>query len=192
MTFRGLFVFTLIVGLAGCAPQGAAPGPVVTVTETITAQPSAQQSLPSPTPSEQTGAALSRYVYIACTAATQHAILWAIADSVYFEERLSALASANTEWYLDVLREGTEMDSDISALSPEQARIVEEVAADFADQAIFVGQMKRTDDYYTWYETWMAVVDDPAGMDSVQALLSEAGLSDCPLYADAVIFGSDD
>jgi hypothetical protein len=133
--------------------------------------------------------ALSKYVYVACSAATQHAILWAIADSVYFDQRISPLARQNTEWYLDVLREGAEMDTGSRSLPREQAYIVEQVAADFADQAIFVEDMKRTDDFYTWYDTWMAVVDDPAQMDSVQALLFDAGLRDCPLYTGAFMFG---
>ena len=189
MNLRGVVVLSLSLGLAACATPEASPAPTVTVTQTITAAPPVEEPSPSPSPSTDPGEALSKYVYVACSAATQHAILSAMADSVYFEQRISSLVRQNTDWYLDVLREGAEMDTGSRSLPPEQSYILEQVAADFADQAVFVEDMKRTDDYYTWYDTWMAVVDDPAFMDSVQALLFEAGLSDCPLYTGAFMFG---
>lgn len=172
-----------------CAAPIAGPTLTVTVTETVTAAPPVEPPTPSPSPSAAPGEALSKYVYVACSAATKHAILSAMADSVYFDQRISSLVRQNTDSYLDVLREGAEMDTGSRSLPPEQSYIVEQVVADFADQAIFVEDMKRTDDYYAWYDTWMAVVDDPAFMDSVQALLFEAGLKNCPLYTGAFMFG---
>lgn len=188
MSLRGAVVLSLSLGLAACAAPQASPAPTVTVTQTFTAAPPVEQPTPSSSPTDDAAVALSKYVYVACSAATQHAILSAMADSVYFDQRISSLVRQNTEWYLDVLREGAEMDSGSRALPQEQAYIVEQISADFADQAIFVEDMKRTDDYFTWYDTWMAVVDDPALMDSVQALLFEVNLTDCPLYTGAFMF----
>ena len=187
MDLRGIVVLALSLGLAACAAPQAAPAPTVTVTQTVTAEP-VVTATPTPEPTE--GADLSRYLYIACTAATQWEILWAIGDSVYFEQRISPLARMHTDWYLDVLREGANMDAGLGALSPEDARIVEEVAADLQEQAIFVEDMKRTDDYFTWYDTWMSVVEDPEDFESVQDLLSASNLYKCPLYPDANVFGA--
>ena len=185
MDLRGIVVLSLSLGLAACAAPQAAPAPTVTVTQTVTAEPVTA----SPTPEAVEGADLSKYLYIACTAATQWEILWAIGDSVYFEERISPLARMHTDWYLDVLREGANMDAGLGAMAPEDARIVEAVAADLQEQAIFVEDMKRTDDYFTWYDTWMSVVEDPEDFESVQDLLRASDLYKCPLYPDASAFG---
>ena len=182
---KAVLLGTCAIALTACGSTQAGPAPTVTVTETVTAA-SSDQPVPSASPSSP--ADLSDYVFIACTAATQHAILWGFADDVYFGERITGMARSNTKWYLDVLNEASQMSGEADGLPPGQADIIDRVASDLDEQAKFVSEMHRTDDYYVWYDTWMSVVDDPRDMESLQDLLSVAGLDTCPLYDNAVIF----
>lgn len=184
-----------LLAISACttgSPNSApAPSVTVTVTETAPVAPSAEPSTQVSPSTSATSGDLSTFVYQVCSVITLYEAIGLFADDVYFQETISGMTRRNSDWLYNGYELLSELSADPAKFSPEQVRVIDAVANDFQDELPFAQTLKRTDDWFEWYDTWMGVMENPQNFESVEDLLRlDASFSTCPL-GDPLLVGLD-